>query len=126
MGDNDAQSKIEELRTDLATFKGETGRAIAEVRAEVRIVKHDQANMQMGFNGFTARMEKSQDGMKSDIKEMATAFTTGFDGLKKDLAGLTVKQERGAGFFAGIAASVTVCGGFLMFLLKMLFGGVGQ
>jgi len=102
---------IANLQSDVG--KLEIGQAntrtdIADVKAEVRIVKHDQASTQMIVGGFSARLDKFEERI----------------GNKLDA--ITGQQHRGAGFIAGIMAAGTVCVGFLAFLFNLLFGGHGS
>lgn len=107
MGADDVQAQLQELRTDVANVKV----GLAEVRAEVRVTKHDVANTQQMLVGLDTRLEKTQSaiGEKLDI-------------LTEKIAGLNLKHEKGVGFYAGVGATATICGGFILFLIKQLFG----
>lgn len=96
------------LTADVASLKVD----VADLRAETRVTKHDVANLSGKIDAAGARLEKMDDrlGAKMDV-------------LTERLTGINLKQERGLGFFAGMAAVFTVAGGFILALGKMLFGG---
>lgn len=70
-------------------------RDVGEMKADIRTVKHDLVNIQQGMLG-----------------------------LNEKLNALTNQQSRGLGFFAGAACIVTLFGGVLIALVKIIFGGV--
>lgn len=109
MGDAELQSQFQELRREVndRMSKFETG--MAKMEAEVRVTKHDVAGISQAQIGFIARVDKFQDAIGSKI-----------DGLTERLSTLNLAQTRGAGFFAGIAASITVCLALLGLLAKFL------
>ena len=71
-------------------------RDIGEMKADVRTVKHDLANIQQGMIG-----------------------------LNEKLNSLSNQQSRGLGFFAGAASIVTLFGGILIALAKVILTGAG-
>lgn len=85
---------------------------VAELDADVRVTKHAVANMQMQSNSLATKLDKIEERMGQKL-----------DGLSDKVAALNVKQERGLGFFAGIAFVIVSCGGTLLALAKFLFGG---
>lgn len=103
---DDVQAQINGLRGELGDVKLQ----VSKVEAEVRVTKHDVANMQMGLTGFAARFDKFQD-----------SISTKLDGMSDRLAALNVKQEKGVSFFAGMAAVISITAGFIIMLVKMLF-----
>lgn len=84
---------------------------LSSMETEVRVVKHDVANMQMNSQGLLTRLDKVEERVGAKI-----------DALVAGVAAITVKQERGAGFFAGMAAVVTFSGGALLALADYFFG----
>lgn len=95
---------------------------VADLDADVRVVKHTMANMQQSSQGLAAKLEKIEDRMGLKLDGLATTVDTKIESLRKDLAAINVKQERGAGFFAGIAFVVVSCATLIMGLAKLLFG----
>lgn len=107
MGDGDVQTQLNDLRNDVGNVKLQ----ISKMEAEVRVTKHDVANIQMGLTGFSARFDKFQDTMGSKM-----------DALAEKMSALNIKQEKGVSFFAGMAAVISVSAGFIIMLVKMVFG----
>ncbi len=110
MTDNDIERQIHELRGEVANIKTQ----VAEVKAEVRVTKHDGANTQQMLAGLSSRFETSQE-----------KISTKLDSLGDKIAAINTSNARGVGFFSGMAFMVTACGGMLLFLGKILFGGHG-
>ena len=69
-------------------------RDVSEMKADMRTVKHDVANIQQQLMG-----------------------------LDRALSGIKTQQARGLGFFAGAAFIITAAGGLLITMTKLLFGG---
>lgn len=67
---------------------------LGEMRADIRTVKHDLANVQMTLQSLDTRLNT-----------------------------LSTSQARGLGFFAGAAFILTSAGGLLLMLGKLIFGG---
>lgn len=65
---------------------------LGEMRADVRTVKHDVANL-------SGKM----------------------DGLSAQITAITSKQERSLGFFAGVAFIIVSAGGLLIAFAKLVF-----
>lgn len=68
---------------------------IGEMKADVRTIKHDLANIQQGMIA-----------------------------LSEKLSSVTNQQSRGVGFFAGMGVVVTAFGGVILIMFKLLFGGI--
>lgn len=68
---------------------------IGELKADMRTVKHDVANIQQGIIGLGAQLNAMSN-----------------------------QQSRGVGFFAGMGVVVTAFGGILLVMAKLLFGGL--
>lgn len=67
---------------------------LGEMKADVRTIKHDLANIQQGMIALSTEMK-----------------------------GIATQQSRGLGFFAGAACIITMFGGAMLFLAKLLFAG---
>lgn len=110
---------------------------VAKVHELIRVVKHDRANdaqAQLGFERSLERMEKKQDKfderfekleekLGGKIEENHKVINDKIDALKDSLAAVNLKQERGVGFFAGVAAVFTVAITIILFLVKLIFDG---
>lgn len=72
----------------------QTAHDVGEMKADMRTVKHDVANIQSQLQAIDRRLN---------------TFTT--------------TQARGLGFFAGVAFILTTAGGLLLALGKLIFGG---
>lgn len=79
----------------MSEYDVSVARDIGEMKADVRTVKHDLANIQQGMIG-----------------------------LNEKLNSLSNQQNRGLGFFAGASMIITVFGGLLLVAAKALFGGM--
>lgn len=84
---------------------------VGQLETEVRVVKHDLNNNTQASQGLGNKLEKIEERMGAKI-----------DQLSEKVSALNVKQERGAGFFAGMAAVVTFCGGALIGIAKLIWG----
>ena len=80
----------------MSEYDVSVARDIGEMKADVRTVKHDLANIQQGMIG-----------------------------LNEKLNSLSNQQSRGLGFFAGAACIVTLFGGVLITMAKVIIGGAG-
>lgn len=69
---------------------------LGEMKADIRTVKHDLANIQQGMIALGTKMD-----------------------------GVTNRQQRGLGFFAGMAFIITTFGAFLIALAKLVWLGGG-
>lgn len=105
------KAEVAGLRANLATEVASLKTDIAEMRTETRVTKHDVGNLREMFAGLGQRIEKVEDKLVGKI-----------DALALQITGLNLKQERGLGFVAGVTAAVTVAGGALLALAKILFG----
>lgn len=104
------QQELADLKNDVAGLKVD----IARVEAETRVTKHDVGNLKEMFSGLGLRIDRLDEKLVSKLESLADRLTT-----------LNIKQERGLGFFAGMGAVVTVVGGFLLAVAKVLFGDAG-
>ena len=107
-----------EIRQELASLKDEVhslkvdlNDKIGKLDTEVRIVQHDYVQLKDMINGVGARVEKVEERISGKI-----------DALAEKLAGVNMQQARGIGFFAGVSAVITIAGGLLLALGKILFG----
>lgn len=100
--------ELSELKNEVAGLKVD----IADVRAEIRVTKHDVAGLATQQIAIGQRLDKLEERIVGKI-----------EGLTDKLTGLNLRQERGVGFFAGVSAVVTFSGGFLLLAVKLLFGG---
>lgn len=82
------------------------------LETETRISKHDIKNVQQSLVGYSIRFDKFEE-----------RITTSLNKLSEQITAQNAKQERGAGFFAGVGAVIVVAGGVFMFLGKLLFSG---
>jgi len=110
---------------------------IAKVHELIRVVKHDRNNdaqSQLAFERNLERMEKKQDKfderlekleekLGGKIEENHKVLNDKMDALKDSLNAVNLKQEKGVGFFAGVAAVFTVAVTIILFLVKIIFDG---
>lgn len=101
------QQEMAELKSDVAGLKVD----IARVEAETRVTKHDVANLKEMFSGLGVRIDRLDEKLVNKLEILSDRLT-----------GLNLKQERGLGFFAGVSAVITIAGGFLLAVAKLLFG----
>ncbi len=97
-----------EVRADIQKL----GERLGQVETELRVVKHDMANVMMQSQSFDRKLEKFEDRIGGKI-----------DGLAEKIAALNVKQERGFGFFAGISFVLISVGAVVIGAVKLLTGG---
>lgn len=98
------KSDMAGLKADLASEVAGLKADIADVKAETRVTKHDVVNLRDMFAGLGHRLDKLEDKIIGKIET------------------INMTQARGLGFFAGVSAVVTIAGGFMLALAKMLFG----
>ncbi|MEO7465776.1 MAG: hypothetical protein ABIV36_02055 [Sphingobium limneticum] len=110
---------------------------IAKVHELVRVVKHDRNNdaqAQINFERNLVRMEKKQDKfderlekleekLGGKIEENHKVLNDKMDALKDSLTAVNLKQEKSAGFYAGVIAAATLAVSIILFLVKALFEG---
>jgi len=112
-----------EMSDEVRKLRDEVG----ELKTTTRVTKHDVANLQMGMNGLTQRVEKIVDQLSRELKETRESLSNEMRSelklVSSEIAGINKVQARGAGFYAGVTASVAAGGGLLMALAKILFGG---
>lgn len=110
---------------------------IAKVHELVRVVKHDRNNdaqAQINFERNLERMEKKQDKfderiekleekLGGKIEENHKVLNEKMDALKDSLTAVNLKQEKSAGFYAGVIAAATLAVSIILFLVKLLFEG---
>jgi predicted nucleic acid-binding Zn-ribbon protein len=100
---------------------------VGELKTTTRVTKHDVANLQMGMNGLTQRVEKIVDQLSRELKETRESLSNEMRSelklVSSEIAGINKVQARGAGFYAGVMAVITVGGGILLGIAKLLFGG---
>lgn len=110
------KAEIDKLREKLNGFENSIGLKFADLEGTVRVVKHDVANLQLVMQGVGVRFDKLSDLM-----------TASFTELRKDIANVNLKHEKGASFYTGMAvlatAAATAIGTLLMFIGKSL--GIG-
>ena len=85
---------------------------VANLRAEVRVTKHDVANVAAAQSGLGSRLDRMEERIGNKI-----------EGLAEKIGVVNTQQARGLGFFAGMAFVVTAAGGLLLALGKLLFTG---
>lgn len=78
---------------------------IGQMQADIRTVKHDVANVQQGMVGLGSKL----DAMTTQFNEKMTQVTN--------------QQSKGLGFFAGAATIITLFGGVMALLIKVLWTG---
>lgn len=103
----DVQQELAEIKAEVANLKVD----ITRVEAEVRVTKHDVASLRQDQVAIVNRIDKLEERIVGKIEL-----------LTEKLTGVNLKQERGLGFFAGVSAVITIAGGFLLAIGKILFG----
>ncbi len=96
---------------------------MADMEADVRVVKHDVKNMQQSNQGLATKLDRLENRVGEKIDAVKDGMANRFETLTEKVAAINVQQARGAGFFAGIAAVITVCSGLVLGIAKLLFGG---
>ncbi|WP_313326214.1 hypothetical protein [Sphingobium yanoikuyae] len=108
---------------------------VAKAHELIRVVKHDLNNdrqAQVNFERHLERMEKKQDKfderiekleekLAGKIEENHKVISDKVDALKDSLAAVNLKQEKSAGFYAGVIAAATLAVSIILFLVKLLF-----
>lgn len=112
MTDEDVRSAVDRLATK-----------VADLDADVRVTKHNVANMQMNTEGLARKLEKLEDRMGTKFEDLTKTVHDKFEAVIKEIGAVNMKQERGAGFYAGMAAVIGVMVSLLAVLAKFLFGG---
>jgi hypothetical protein len=82
-------------------------RDVGEMKADIRTVKHDIANIQQGLIALSSEMK---------------GVTSQFNDKVQQVSG---RQERGLGFFAGVAFIFTAFGAVLIAITKLVIVGGG-
>lgn len=107
---------------------------MGDLDGTVRVVKHELANSQQAALGRDIRFDKFEERTRVQFEEMRKETTASFDrvndtitrkfdDLSAQFSTLNIKQEKGASFYAGIAAVMTFVITVIMGLAKILFGG---
>lgn len=71
---------------------------------------------------------KSIGALETDVRTLkhdVINVSTKIDGLSNQISQITNQQSRGLGFFAGAAMIITVFGGLLIAMAKLLFASKG-
>lgn len=79
---------------------------IGELKADMRTVKHDVANIQQGQIALGAQFAAATASLSDKLNTMSN------------------QQSRGVGFFAGMGVVVTAFSGVFLVMLKLIFGGL--
>lgn len=101
----------------------------------IRVVKHDLNNdrqaaiglernlerMEKKQDKFDERFEKLEEKLGGKIEENHKVINDKMDALKDSLAAVNLKQEKSAGFYAGVIAAATLAVSIVLFLVKLLF-----
>lgn len=98
---------------------------VAEHEGTLRAVKHDVANIQQAQGLIAAKLDRMEDRFGGKIDEIKKDVSAKVDELKAGLVGVTIKQERGLGYIAGVVSVFTIGGGLLLGFIKLLFPAVG-
>ncbi len=93
------------MSPDVETTISSLREKVGELDATVRVVKHDVANLHQGQSALVTKLDKIEDRLGAKIDNLKT------------------KQDRNAGFWAGVAIVLTLPPALLLGLAKILFGG---
>lgn len=126
--------EVGKIRDRLMDSELSQNKEIGEIKAAVRVVKHSQSNQQQMIGIVSDRLDKMEthfstaikevkDSVTADVKVMSDKLSSELKNMAVDISKVTIQQNRGAGFFAGIGASIGIVAAFLMFMGKILFGG---
>lgn len=105
----DTQRQIADLGTELAKLHG-----------EVRVVKHDLAQVQMRQEISFRSIEKLDDKVSKRIDDFDNKVSSKFDILTERVAGLNAQHQKGLGFFAGIGFMITLPAGVVALIVKLV------
>lgn len=105
------RSSPADFHQEMTSLRAELKGDYAKLEAEVRVTKHDVKNLHDMFSGLGVRIDKLDEKIAGKI-----------DALAEKLTGVNVQQARGLGFFAGVSAVITIAGGIILTLAKLLFG----
>ncbi len=108
----------DDLRSQLSSLRDKVG----EIEGTVRVIKHDLPNMKMAQDGLGSKLEKIEDRLGARLDKAEGQLSTEIKNLSNQLTAVTMKQEKGASFYAGVIAVLTVCLTIVMGLAKVLFG----
>lgn len=134
MSSPDLQDEVRGLRDKMADMQLSNAQEIGEVKAAIRVTKHETSNLQQMIGGMSNRLDRMEtqvnasikdlgDSMSKEVAGLSKTMTDEIKGLTLEIGKVTVQQNRGAGFFAGIGASIAIVVTFVMFMGKLLFGG---
>lgn len=110
---------------------------IGKAHELIRVVKHDLNNDRqaaIGLERNLERMEKKQDKaddrldkleekLSGKIEENHKVLNDKIDAIKDSLTAVNLRQEKSAGFYAGVIAAATLAVSIILFLVKALFEG---
>lgn len=88
---------------------------LGEMRADMRTVKHDLAQVSGKVDGLSTQMTSRVEGLSTQMTAHVAALT-------QSINQLNTKQERSLGFFAGVAFVIVSAGGLLIAMAKLIFG----
>jgi len=80
---------------------------IGQMQADIRTVKHDLANIQQGMIALGAKLDTVDARFTEKVNQVSS------------------QQQRGLGFFAGMAFIIATFGAAMIFLAKLVFVGGG-
>lgn len=109
MGEAELQTQFHELRREVGERMSKFESELANINTEVRVTKHDVNNMQQMVVGLDRRLEKMQESLTLDIKAIGI-----------QISAVNMKQEKGAGFYAGVIAAATMAISVISLLVKFL------
>lgn len=132
--DPDIHDEVSRVRDKVADLELSTTRKMGEIETNVRLVKHDQANMKMMVEGLSVRIDRFENQLKTDMKDLRDSVSADVKAvttqmaedtrkLTQEISAVNTRQEKSLGFVSGVVAVFTVGGGLLMLIGKALFGG---
>ncbi len=129
MTEDNMQQELIELKKAVHGLDTKFG----ELNTEVHVTKHNVNNMKQSQDGFALKIDKMEERLGGKIEALGNTMEsrvgrqiddlyTKFNALTDKFSQLNTQHARGAGFFAGMAAVVTVAGALLLTLAKLLWG----
>lgn len=96
---------------------------IAATKEIARVAKHDQAQTAQAVYALDLRLTKLQDKTEAGFEKLGDKLADEIKALSSQISLINVQQGKSAGFYAGVAAVMTLAVTIIMALAKMLFGG---
>jgi chromosome segregation ATPase len=111
---------------------------VSDLKATTRVTKHDVGNLGAKVDFIYTRFDKLEEQIKGELKNARDEFSREMRAITEkivsetkilsgEISNINTRQDRTAGFYAGVVAaasfSIGIIGALLMLLYQQLFGG---